>query len=485
MVSDMLTLVNTNRMTPPIGPIGLDYIATSARDAGVEVDVVDLCLSVNEEAELENYFAVHTPRLIGLSFRNVDDCFWPSAQWFVPALAEMVGRVKKLSGAPVVLGGVGFSIFANKIVEYTGAEFGIRGDGEQAIVSLYNQLNGAKRFEEIAGLIWREDGMIRSNPPSWPMPLTLSARRDAIDNATYFKRGGQCGLETKRGCNRRCLYCADSLAKGTQSRMRNPSEVADEAESLLGQGIDVIHTCDAEFNIPREHAYAVCEEFNRRGLGEKLSWYTYMAIVPFDAELAEAMRRAGCVGINFTGDSANAAMLKTYRQSHRKEDLATAVRLCKANGMKVMIDLLLGGPGETAETVDETINFIKQINPDCVGAPLGVRIYPGTEMVNVAAGEGELEKNPNIRRKYSGPVDFFKPTFYISEALGQRPAELVKDLIAGDKRFFEPADDEILKDAENKSSKDHNYNDNTELVKAIEQGARGAYWNILRQLRDV
>jgi radical SAM superfamily enzyme YgiQ (UPF0313 family) len=467
-------------MVPPIAPIGLDYIAGAAKKAGIEVDVVDLCLADEPERNLQNYFAKHNPQLVGLSFRNVDDCFWPSARWFVPDLAQTIRTIKTMTDAPIVIGGVGFSIFARQIVEYTGADFGIRGDGEQTTVTLYNELCESRKFEKIDGLIWRSNGVIHSNKPSWPEPLSLSTNRDAIDNLTYFKKGGQGGIETKRGCNRRCIYCADPLAKGTKVRLRNPVEIADEVETLIAQGVDMLHLCDSEFNIPYSHAYSVCEEFSRRGLGKRLRWYTYMAVTPFDAELAGAMSKAGCIGIDFTGDSGCPAMLKTYQQPHSKEDLASAVQLCRENNIKVMIDLLLGGPGETPETVAETIEFIKQINPDCAGAPLGVRIYPDTEMARIVESEGTLETNPNIRRKYTGPVDFFQPTFYISQALGPKPAELVRDLIAGDKRFFEPMP-EIPE--ETSTSKDHNYNDNIELVEAIKTGARGAYWDILHRIR--
>lgn len=389
-----------------------------------------------------------------------------------------------MTDAPIVIGGVGFSIFAERLVEYTAADFGIRGDGEQAIVSLLNELQWSRRFERVGGLIWRSDGTLYSNQPAWPSPLSLPTNRNAIDNLTYFKQGGQCGLETKRGCNRRCMYCADPLAKGTKVRLREPSEVADEAETLLARGIDVLHLCDSEFNIPQNHAYAVCEQFNRRALGKHLRWYTYMSVVPFDAPLAEVMSRAGCVGIDFTGNSACPLMLKTYRQPHLKDDLASAVHLCRDNGIKVMIDLLLGGPGETSETVAETIGFIKQIDPDCAGAPLGIRIYPSTEMARMVTVEGTPETNPNICRKYSGPVDFFKPTFYIAASLGDRPAKLVQDLIAGDKRFFGPMQETTSEANNSDLSTNHNYDDNTQLVEAIKKGAQGAYWHILRQLRD-
>ena len=97
----------------------------------------------------------------------------------------------------------------------------------------------------------------------------------------------------------------------------------------------------------------------RRRLGERVRWYAYLAVTPFDGELASLMRRAGCAGINFTGDSASEAVLSAYRQPHRKDDLAAAIRHCRGAGITVMIDLLLGGPGETPQTVVETVDFLR------------------------------------------------------------------------------------------------------------------------------
>ncbi len=476
----MLALINTNRMVPPIAPLGVEYVAGAARRAGVETTVLDLCLAEQPDHVLEDYFGRHSPQLVGLSFRNVDDCFWPSAESFLQRLVDDVHLIRTLTDAPIVVGGVGFSIFPQRIVESAGVEFGIHGDGEQSIVALYNAIE-KQEFANVPGLVYRRAGTICSNRPAWPTKLTLPVGRDAVDNRAYFRRGGQGGIETKRGCNRKCIYCADPLAKGPMVRTRQASEVADELEVLVHQGVNVLHLCDSEFNIPREHAFAVCEELKRRGLGKRVRWYAYMAVVPFDAELAQIMREAGCIGINFTGDSGCPAMLHAYRQQHTREDLATAVKLCRRNTMAVMFDLMLGGPGETQATAAESIEYIKQIGPDCAGAALGIRIYPGTGMEKLVLQEGPLEDNPSIVRRYDGPVDFFRPTFYISQALGPRPARLVKDLIAGDQRFFEPIE---AAQAHGEPSTDHNYSDNTELVQAIENGRRGAYWDILRKLRQ-
>ena len=289
----MLLLVNTNAMRPLVGPIGLDYVAGAARRAGVATEVADLPLATDREEALRRALAGRSPRLVGLSFRNLDDCFWPSAAWFVPSLAETVRRVRALTDAPIVLGGVGVSILPEAVLEAAGADFAVRGDGEPALPALLAELDGRRRLDRVPGLVWRDGGRVRHNPPAWPRKVSLPAARDAVDNAAYFRLGGQAGVETKRGCGRRCIYCADPLAKGRAARLRPPAEVADEFEALLAQGIDAFHLCDGEFNLPREHALAVCHELARRRLGERVRWYAYLAVLPFDAELAGAMRRAG------------------------------------------------------------------------------------------------------------------------------------------------------------------------------------------------
>ncbi|MDZ7616504.1 MAG: cobalamin-dependent protein, partial [Patescibacteria group bacterium] len=335
-----LTLINTNRMVPPIAPVGLDYVASAARAAGASVDVVDLCLATEPRRALRDYFTAGNPSLVGLSFRNIDDCFWPGGAWFVPDLASLVETVRTLTDAPIVLGGVGYSIFARQVLDYCNADFGIRGDGEAAVVALLRELHGERQFERVDGLLWRHAGRLHANAPAWPARFQVPTFRDSFDNATYFRLGGQLGVETKRGCNRHCVYCADPLAKGTALRLRDPEAVADEFQSLLSQGVDVIHLCDAEFNLPATHAREVCEALIRRRLGQHVRWYAYLTVVPFDADLADKMRRAGCVGINFTSDAASQTMLSAYGQPHRPADLANAVRCCREHGIAVMTDLL-------------------------------------------------------------------------------------------------------------------------------------------------
>ncbi len=477
----MLTLINTNLTRPAIAPIGLDYVATATRAAGIATEVVDLALAEDPEAALRGHFTSHRPRLVGLSFRNTDDSFYPSMQSFLPVLQRVIQQVRSLTDAKIVLGGAGYSIFPSRILEMTGADFGIRGDGERAMVALCWALQDGLRLEVVPGLLWRRNGRIHANPPAWPDPPAVPTARDAVDNGRYLQLGGQIGLETKRGCDRGCIFCADVLAKGAGVRMRPPGEVAAEAEALCRQGVDVLHLCDAEFNVPYEHAMAVCEEFCRRGLGGRVRWYAYLSVVPFDGALAEAMRRAGCVGINFTGPAAIAAMLEAYGQPHRQRDIAASVRACRSHGIAVMLDLMLGGPGETPQTLAEAIAFVKGLPIDCAGAGLGVRLYPDLPLLERVLEEGPLERNVGVRRAYGGPVDLVQPTFYVAPALGERPGQMIRECIGGDRRFFEPMD---AADAAEAAGRGYNYNDNEPLVRAIAAGARGAYWDILRKMRQ-
>jgi radical SAM superfamily enzyme YgiQ (UPF0313 family) len=139
-----------------------------------------------------------------------------------------------------------------------------------------------------------------------------------------------------------------------------------------------------------------------------------------------------------------------------------------------MYDLLLGAPGETRESMKETIDTMKKLSPDRVGVSFGVRIFPQTKMAELVQKQGPLSENPNLRGAIEGNDNFFKPIFYLSAGLGPDAAEYLSQLIGGDERFFfvSPSGAE----------RNYNYNDNSLLVNAIKAGYRGAFWDILRRL---
>jgi radical SAM superfamily enzyme YgiQ (UPF0313 family) len=221
---------------------------------------------------------------------------------------------------------------------------------------------------------------------------------------------------------------------------------------------------------------AVCEEMIARRLGDRMRWYCYASVRPFPADLASAMRQAGCVGINFGVDSGCDRILDALGRGYYQEDIREAVDHCRKAGITLMLDLLIGGPGEDQASVAETIEFMKALDPDRCGAATGVRLYPGTRLAHRVLSEGSLAKNPNLHGYLEDNDTLLRPIFYLDHRLGDDPGGLVCDLIAGDERFFPPP---RIKDATN-----YNYNDNTVLTKAIAAGARGAFWDILRNLSN-
>ncbi len=408
-----VTLVNPNRMKPAVAPIGLDYLAESLAAAGHGVSILDLCFAADWQADVDSHFASDRADVVGLTVRNTDDCYFASQDFFIPFFRDVVSHIRSRTDAPIVLGGSGLSVAPATIMEFTGADYAIAGEGEFALPALVSRLMRRDDPSDVPGLVYRTPAGLRSNPPIWMDIADLPPRtRKWLDNRRYFAEGGQAGVETKRGCDRKCIYCADPVGKGPTCRLRPPSHVISEFRALLDQGIDCFHLCDSEFNIPANHADAVCREIIRSGLGDKLRWYTYASPVPFTDELADLMKRAGCAGIDFGADSGDDAILRSLGRDFTSEDLRRTAEICQRHGITFMYDLLIGGPKETLESARRTIELMKEINPSRVGVSIGMRIYDGTAIGRMVRREG-VSANKNLHGVIEGNDGFLAPRFTI------------------------------------------------------------------------
>ena len=472
MSFEKILLINPNRMRPVVTPIALDYLGHALKKMNYSVDLLDLSFSLDVDEDLSRYFRDNSPAVIGLTVRNVDDAYYLSQDFFIPKTKSLVENIKQKTDAPIVLGGVGFSMMPGRIVEYSGADFGIQGEGEFSFPKLVGRITTGEDYYDIPGLIYRSDNGVTSNPQEFSeLDLLSDCKREFVDNERYFREGGMGSIETKRGCAENCIYCPEPSTKGCKYRLRRPEHVVDEIQALLQKRVTHFHTCDSEFNLPPDHAEMVCREIIKRGLGDKIHWYVYASPVPFSEELMRLMKEAGCAGIDFGADSGNDAILKSLGRRHRKKDVKELAELCHKYDMTFMYDLLLGGPGETRETLRETIELMKEIRPSRVGVSTGVRIYPRTPLAEMVSKGDFSEDNPNLFGTIVDNEDFFKPVFYISSSIGEDIHSYVSDLIDGDDIFFIGSKEDI--------TDNYNYNDNSFLVEAIKNGARGAFWAIL------
>lgn len=435
------------------------------------MSVLDLSFEVDWKVSLYGHLKNSEPLAVGLSVRNTDDCSFISRKSFLPWIDEVVTEVRKLTGAPVFLGGVGFSTMPDTVLTVLPADGGIEGDGEEALLAIARSLMKGEDVTGLPNIVYRRNGVIIRNPRVevdlgyWPRP-----RRRFFDNARYEQFGAMVGIETKRGCAQGCIYCADPIAKGTRTRLRPLEVVVQELQDLVDQGVTWLHLGDSEFNLPIGHAKDLCRAIIDAGLDSRIRWYGYCSPAPFDEELVSLMRRAGCAGINFGVDSLCDEQLSRLGRQYSSEDIEGLLRLLNRERFNYMFDLLVGGPGETEQTLRESIDRTRELDVALVGMAFGVRVYPGTPLARAIADGTisgglypEQELNPG------------EPVFYLSPLLGDDIFAIMHHLVQGDPRFL------VLSAPDEEGS--YNYADDEALCQLIEKGARGAYWDIIRQNR--
>ena len=462
-------LINTNVARPPVSPVGLEYVGEALVRAKVPVQVLDLAFETDWKAALARA-SKDEPLVVALSVRNTDDCCFTTRKSFLPWISGVVSEVRRLTQAFVLLGGVGFSVIPEATLRITQADAGIAGDGEEAVLALTRCLMNGEDITHLPNLVYPHKNRIIRNPRvDVDLQQLPTPRRQLIDNQRYEQLGAMVGIETKRGCPQRCVFCADPVAKGSSLRLRPPAKVAQEFQALLTQGVSWFHLGDSEFNLPINHAKEVCRTVIQAGISHKIRWYTYCSPTPFDHELASLMKRAGCAGINFGVDSLCDEQLSRLGRSHTTDDIHRLVPLL--DGLNYMFDLLIGAPGETEETVRVTIEKAKELNIPLVGIAAGVRVYPETPL-GQAIAKGAIKGGLYPPTGYT----LHEPLFYLSPYLGSDASALINGLVAGDPRFL------VLSSPAEEGS--YNYADDEALGELIRKGARGAYWDIIRCSRN-
>lgn len=474
-----ILLVNPNLMKPPVSPVAIDIIAESLFKNRISFEILDLAFT-NSDEELKNSIQTLAGKefhLIAVSVRNIDDSSFVSQDFTLEQTKKIIEQIRENNPAPIVVGGVGFSLFPQSVLKYLNADYGILGDGEKAVLELINCIKDDIDPQFIHGLVYKSGYNIVTNPPEFfDLSNEEPLSRRFVNNIRYFQEGGMVGWETKRGCPNTCAYCADPIAKGKKIRMRSPKASAMELKNLLEMGINVFHTCDCEFNIPESHAIDICNEIINLGIGDKIEWFAYCSPAPFSEELAKLMKKAGCKGINFGADSTSDTLLMLLGRNHTKADILNAAKYCSGNNISAMFDLLIGGICETKETIKETIETMKNLDVRAIGVSLGIRIYPGTVYEEQFKHMNDSEAAATIHGDDADNPEFLKPVYYLSNKIGKNADEIIeyiKTLIGGDERFF------FNSKKRDGDSQNYNYNNNQFLTDLIQQGARGAFWHIL------
>ena len=406
-----ILLVSTNRNTlpMPVMPIGACIIAHALERSGHTVHLLDLMFTRDATAEVESAVMGIQPELVGLSIRNIDNTDMRNTVFYLDNLRNIVDTIRTRTGAPIVLGGAAMGVMPEEILRLGDVSCCVIGDGETVFPLLVDRISQGGSFHELPGVAYVENGTFRRNLPA---AIGSSAACPAPDyhrwlNTTAYRSHlATVPIQTKTGCPFQCVYCTYPKIEGCAYRLKEPGSVADAVTRIAATGLRDIEIVDSVFNAPLEHAMNVCDALARVKHRARLQCLELNPLF-FDDSLLTAMERAGFVGMGITLESASDPVLRGLKKGFTTREVHHAAEVVRRHGIPCAWIFLLGGPGETEETVKETLRFAgKQIRPgDVAFFNTGIRIYPGTELESVARRQGVLSRPPE---------DMLFPVFYVS-----------------------------------------------------------------------
>jgi radical SAM superfamily enzyme YgiQ (UPF0313 family) len=396
----LLISPNTLVVPYPVYPLGLDYVAGAIAPEH-EVRIADL--QIVDQQTLASLLDDFAPEIIGIACRNIDNTDAGDPLYFLTGYRQLVAWLRQKSTAVLVCGGCGFTIMPQQIFAMLGVDYGIIGEGERFGL-LVDALACRHDPAGIPGVLVA-GGKASSLPPPWPGELVRRFRHDAEHVGFYLRHGGMLNLQSKRGCSFHCLYCPYPGIEGRTHRLVKPEAVAQTALQLQDAGANYLFITDSAFNSDIEHSLAVAKALRDAGLA--IPWGAFFAPIKLPPDYFTMMAAAGCRHVEFGTESLAEVMLKAYRKPFQAGDVIAAHRQARAAGLHVAHYFLLGGPGESAATVAESLDGIAQLDRTVCFFFIGIRMYPGTALYDLALAEGKIDTQ----------TDLLKPLFYEPEAI--------------------------------------------------------------------
>ncbi len=404
----LLISANTEQINMTALPLGLACVAAATRKAGHEVECLDLQFERDHRSAVDSAIAEFRPQAIGISIRNIDDQNMDNPRFLLDQAREVVLWCKSRTSVPLILGGAGYSIFPEAALSYLGADMGIRGDGEAAFPALLDRLSRGADASDLPGVFIA--GRPAAFPPVFERDLDCFPLPDAGFWSSVNPKDPELWVpvQSRRGCSFGCSYCSTAAVQGQTRRSRAPKRVAGAIGSLCERGFSRFYFIDNTFNVPQPYALALCRELT--ALHRDFVWRCILYPHDVDENLIAAMAEAGCVEVALGFESAAPHILRWMNKRFQPQEVTVLSNMLRDHGIRRMGFLLLGGPGETAESVKESLAFAQQLELDLLRVTVGIRIYPGTPLAARAREEGILQPDD----------DLLVPRFYLAPGLDRR-----------------------------------------------------------------
>jgi radical SAM superfamily enzyme YgiQ (UPF0313 family) len=386
---------NSGPMTPL--PLGLACVAAATVEAGFTVEVVDPLQTPDWQAAIRSAIEAARPDVIGLSVRNIDNQVMIDTQFLLEPVKDIVAFCRDRCNAPIVLGGGGFSIFPESALAYLGVHMGIVGEGETAFPKLLAWLESGRQGSPPAGVCLA--GAPQGYRPDYLQAITADLNWLALPPPALWLRGEinpswRIPVQTRRGCANACSYCSTGAIEGRHLRYRTPHGVICWLARYCERGFRNFYFVDNTFNLPMTYAKELCRKIIEARLD--ITWSAIVYPKWVDTELTELMARAGCAEVGLGFESGVEAVLRLFNKKFIPAEVAEIAALFAAVGIKRSGFLLLGAPGDTRETVEESLTFAESLRLDFLKVSAGIRIYPKTALAARAVSEGLIERGDDL-----------------------------------------------------------------------------------------
>jgi anaerobic magnesium-protoporphyrin IX monomethyl ester cyclase len=276
-------------------------------------------------------------------------------------------------------------------------------DYEIVIPKLVDAISTNIDLRNISGIVFRSNNEVLKTQPETeevdydclPIPSydLLPSLNDYYINT---KHGSPFTIMyTSKGCPYKCIYCT---VRNTVWKGKSADIILREIRYLLeNYHIKTISFFDETFTFDRQRVVDLCNKMVNERL--KITWYCNTRVNKVDEELLRLMKQAGCKGMSFGIESGSQTILNNAKKGTTVKQAEDAIRMAKKAGIKTYISCMFGLPGETWETVHETIDFVKRTLPN--GAQFNVTVpYPGTELNEMAINQGFIPRDLDWTQLY-------------------------------------------------------------------------------------
>lgn len=348
-------LSNKDRFSFSFPTLGSVVVATYLQQHGVEVTVKDYYLDeVN----------AHDADIVGISSTFMME---------IDHVREVVKTVKQQNpDATVVMGGpLSWSISPSEILQaIPDLDIIVRQEGEATFLELVQALRTGATLDGLQGIFFRREGKIIETPPRPFLSATdlFSPDWSLMDLHLDTSRMRLLPVETSRGCVYNCAYCSEAHYWAKPVRFKSPTAVVEEIRRNREQyEVSTFRFMDSCFSAPPRRCTEICDALYdgciREGLDVK--WSSYARVGNLTMDLLEKMKRAGCVALDIGAESGDPHMLRQmYRQDYSPQEIIEVAQQGRAVGILIHYNFVVGFPGETEETIQNTIRVIEEAQPD-------------------------------------------------------------------------------------------------------------------------